>query len=394
MQAEGRLRGMEKRAMTIVFRACVVMTVFVVSAVAINAQTLNNGGFEIGGGPYTNPATSLISTAAVSWVQFATGYMADIAALARLAYTKAYLLWGAINVLLWIVFQHVLRPYAQRPQHPYHYFFLCSLFFPLWAALIQGQTSVLLLALFALTFAYARRGEDFKAGVFLGLGLFKYALVIPFALICLLRGKWRMMAGFAAAAFALGALSVIAVGPAGVQSYVKLMLDILSHPENPLYADIKPLGMPTVTGFFAALFTGRLALVYNNALGTTVSALLVLFTALRWRQDDLGANGNNSGLMFAAALAASQVTAPYLYTHDMTLMLTPTLLVLGSSQWSRASTERRVLLAVILILYTPPLYVAILRWHMMYLLAPALVIFALAAVSMATKPADELAAGT
>jgi hypothetical protein len=64
---------MEKRAMTIVFRACVVMTVFVVSAVAINAQTLNNGGFEIGGGPYTNPATSLISTAAVSWVQFANG---------------------------------------------------------------------------------------------------------------------------------------------------------------------------------------------------------------------------------------------------------------------------------------------------------------------------------
>ena len=53
MQAEGRLRGMEKRAMTIVFRACVVMTVFVVSAVAINAQTLNNGGFEIGGGPYS-----------------------------------------------------------------------------------------------------------------------------------------------------------------------------------------------------------------------------------------------------------------------------------------------------------------------------------------------------
>lgn len=62
---------MEKRAMTIVFRACIVMTVFVVSAVTINAQTLNNGGFETGGGWYTNTANpTMITTAAVSWVQF------------------------------------------------------------------------------------------------------------------------------------------------------------------------------------------------------------------------------------------------------------------------------------------------------------------------------------
>jgi hypothetical protein len=96
--------------------------------------------------------------------------------------------------------------------------------------------------------------------------------------------------------------------------------------------------------------------------------------------------------MFAAALAVSQVTAPYLYTHDMTLMLIPVLLVLGSRQWSVASAERTVLLAVILLLYIPLVYIAILRWHVMYLLAPVLVIFAFAAISMARKQAFELVA--
>jgi hypothetical protein len=65
---------MEKRAMKIVFRVCVVMTVFVVSAVTSNAQTLQNGGFETPGGLYTNAANpAAVTTGAVSWVQFANG---------------------------------------------------------------------------------------------------------------------------------------------------------------------------------------------------------------------------------------------------------------------------------------------------------------------------------
>ena len=65
---------MEKRAMTIIFRAGVILTVFALSAIVTNAQTFQNGGFELPGGLYTNPANpAAVTTGAVSWIQFANG---------------------------------------------------------------------------------------------------------------------------------------------------------------------------------------------------------------------------------------------------------------------------------------------------------------------------------
>ena len=305
------------------------------------------------------------------------------AALARLSYVKAYVLWGAINVLLWLFFQHVLRPYTPIPRNPIRYFWLCSLFFPLWVALFQGQTSVLLLLLFSLTFVCLQRGQDFRAGVFLGLGLGKFALVLPFALICLLRSKWRVMAGFAAAACGLGVLSLMAVGPAGVRSYANLLVDTVRNPDNPAYRIIRAGAMPTVKGFLATLLAGRLSTVDISGLAAAVSAPLVLFVAWRWRQEDKGRGGNS--LMFAAALVVSLMTAPYLFMSDLTLMLLAVLLVVGSSPWSEKSGQRVVLTAIMVILYCPLVYVLLLERQAIYVLAPVLGAFSLAAISLARK---------
>jgi hypothetical protein len=208
-------------------------------------------------------------------------------------------------------FQHLLRRYTRIPENPYRYLLLCSLFFPLWTVLILGQLTVLLLVLFALTFVYLQRGKDFRAGIFLGLGLFKFPVVLPFAFICFLRGKWRMMAGFAVAISLLGVLSVIAVGSTGVRSYANLLTDILRNPDNPAYRTMRVWDeMPTIKGVFAATLTGRLATVRISELTALVSAALVFFAAWRWRQVDRSPRGNSSGLMFAGALVVSLVVTP------------------------------------------------------------------------------------
>jgi hypothetical protein len=312
------------------------------------------------------------------------------AALARLDYVKAYILWGAINIFLWIVFQHLLRPYTPIPRNPYRYFLLCSLFVPLCFALMQGQTSVLLLLMFSLSFVCIKRGEDFKAGIFLGLGLLKFPVVLPFALICCLRSKWRMMAGFAAAASLLALLSVMAVGVAGVGSYVNLLIDMIRNPGNPAYWSIVVWKMPTIRGFFAALLTGRVAAGLVSILAEAVSALLILFVAWKWRRADREEGGNSQGLMFAAALAISLVVAPHLYLHDLTLLLLAQLLVIGSPQWSQKSSPRVVLTSIMVILYCPPVYALLLSWQAVYLLAPLLVIFAFAAISLTGRAAVAL----
>jgi len=307
------------------------------------------------------------------------------AALAGLSYVKAYVLWGAINVVLWWFFQHLVRPCTPIPRNAYGYFLLCSLFVPLWVAFLQGQTSVLLLLLFSLTFVSLKRGQDFRAGAFLGLGLFKFAVVVPFAFICLLRSKWRLMAGLAVTACVLGVMSVMVVGRGGVWSYANLLIDTVRNPDNPLYGDIRVWEMATLKGFFTRLMIGRFSTVSISALASAVSAFLVLFVAWRWRQEDRRPSGNSQGLMFAAALAVTQVTSPYLLMHELTLMLLAGLLAIGSFEWSGKSWQRALITVAMVILYAPPVYVLLLRWHAMYLLAPVIVAFALAAISLAKK---------
>ena len=308
------------------------------------------------------------------------------AGLARLSYREAYLLWGAINAFFWLLFQHLLRPYAPVARWPFRYFMLCAIFFPLWVALMRGQTSVLLLLAFTLTYVCVKRGRDLLAGVFLGLGLVKFAIVMPFACICFVRGKWKMLAGLATAASVLGLLSLATVGAEGLRSYLRLLGAILRRPGDPAYGEsFRAWGMPTVGGIFATLLTGRVTATHLAALTAVASASLLLFTAWRWRKQDRNGGEKSSPLMFAAALVVSQVTAPHLYVHDLTLTLLAVLLVAGTSELQEKSPERTVLIAAMVILYAAPLYVLLLRWELMYLLAPVLTAFALALISLAGK---------
>ncbi len=308
------------------------------------------------------------------------------AALARLSYVKAYVLWGAINVLLWLLSQNLIWRHTPIPLHPNRYLLFCSLFLPLWGALVKGQTTVVLLALFSLTFVCLKRGQDLRAGACLGLGLFKFPIVLPFVFICFLRSKWKLMAGFAAVAFVLGLLSVIAVGPVGVHSYMNLLIDMVRNPDNPAYGTTRYWeSMPTVRGLFATLFKGQIATVYLSVLAAAVSAPLLFFTAWRWRQEDRDRRGNAQGLMFAAALTISQVTAHHLYTYDLTLMLLVVPLVVSSPQWTEKSQQRKVLTAAIMILFFPPVYVLLTKWKAMCILAPVLVAIALGTISLARK---------
>lgn len=66
---------MEKRAMTIIFRAFAAVIGLILATSATNAQTVLNPSFEIGtGSNYVDDANlSLITTGAVNWVQFANG---------------------------------------------------------------------------------------------------------------------------------------------------------------------------------------------------------------------------------------------------------------------------------------------------------------------------------
>lgn len=302
--------------------------------------------------------------------------IALFAPITKLSYSNAYAVWGVINAALWMLFGWLIRPYAPTGKDQQRYLLLCFMFFPAWVALLQGQTSLLLLVLWALTFVFVKRRKDFWAGVFLGFCLLKFPMVLPFALICLLRGKVKLLGGFLSAASLMGMLSIAVVGASGVRTYVDLLLNITQNPINPPFWSISPANMPTLRGFLSALLDGNATSRSIQDAAALISILLIGFVAWRWRRDD-SAGGGSSDVMFAASLVVSEVAAPYLYTHDMTPTLLAVLLVIGSSAWSRRGVCRLIVTASVVILYIP-VYPFLVPRGALFLLAPVLVAFALA----------------
>jgi hypothetical protein len=327
-----------------------------------------------------------------------TGLMVDIhppfealllAPLTRLSFARAYEVWGAINVALWMLFAYLIRPYVLAPKNTLPHIPLAFLFYPAWLAMFQGQTTFLVLVTYTLTFLCLKRGRDFWAGAFLGLGLFRFAVILPFALICLLRAKWKVMAGFALAALLLGAVSIMTVGFAGVLAYVHLLFDIARHSRNPaLAAALRSWIMPTVRGFLDSVLAGYFSSGWINVIVALLSVFLLLFTARQWRRADRSGSGAEQNLMFAAALAVSLLTSLHLYTYDLTLMLPAILLVVGSTQWAERAGWRVIWIACLTIMYFPLVHPLLTKWHMLYALAPVLATFALATLLVASLPAQ------
>jgi hypothetical protein len=310
------------------------------------------------------------------------------AQLARFPYVTAYIIWGCLDIVLWALFVCLMRPYAAIPRDPLRYLMLCFLFLPAWAALVLGQSSLILLVLYTLTYICLRHRHDYWAGVFLGLGLLKYHLVLPFALILLLRGKWRVIAGFGLACSVLVALSFWTAGSAGVLAYGRLMLDIVRDPANPAYESFSPRHiMPTIWGFFTALLGRYVSLVWIKILAAMTCVGLVFFTALRWRREELHRGEESLAPMFASALSVSLLVTPHLYTYDLTLMLLVMLLMFNSFRWTADASWRRSLTIAAVLLYLP-LYPLLFAHGASFLLVPVLLFFALSGGGTAvTKPA-------
>jgi len=306
--------------------------------------------------------------------------------LTKLSYPAAYVLWGAFNVLLWIFFQYLVRPAAPVPRQPYYYLMACSLFFPLWAALIQGQMSILLLVMFSLAFVHLERHQDYRSGFFLGLGLFKFPVVLPFAVICFLRRKWRLMGGFATATLLFAGLSLAAVGPGGIVSYVKMLAGALASPRNATYAtSMKPSDMATLRGLFFTLFP-HLSPHWTQVAAGIAGAILIIATAWVWWRRDMYHGERSSAPIFAAALTVSLATSPHAQVHDMSLMLLAILLVLGSHGWRLKPAWSVARSVCIVILYLAPVYVFLLRHHELSLLCPVLLCFAIATLRLSNLP--------
>jgi hypothetical protein len=303
--------------------------------------------------------------------------------LAAFPFRTAYMVWGIFNAVVWLGLMFFLRLYLPWPREDLAYICLWFLFAPVGVALFQGQSSILLLAFYAITFISLHYDKQFGAGISLGLGLFKLQFVLPFAFIFLLRRKWRFLGGFASSSLLLGVLSLAAVGWRGVVDYVHLLSNVSNNPQNLSYGSA--VDMPTIYGFIHALFGKIIGHTGLNLIVAVLSIALLIFIARRWEPSETRAEA----LIFASAIAASLVSGSHMFTHDFSPMLLA-LFLAGANFPPRLHRGLRFGLAATMVLFWSfPIYFLFVAWHCLYLMCPVLLLFAISALLASRHVAEQ-----
>lgn len=298
-------------------------------------------------------------------------------------YPVALALWSLTKViLLWLAIRWLPRPGPFGSVYPpWFEAVLCLGFFPVFLDLFQGQDAILLLLMVAATLNRLQLEKNVVAGLVLALGLFKFLLVVPIAIMVALGGRPRILAGFLPGAAILVAVSCVVSGVSVLSAYP---LYLLSLNRASGVGVVTAQSMPNLRGVLSA-FLGRApypGAIHWLLLPAAVAAIVL--TARLWRAT---INRDFRGLAFGYCLAllVAILTSYYAYTYDMTLLLVPLLLLGGEfidqpnlAPVPRNTVARNMMACGWLLLICTPLYWAlILRVERPYLLALPMFILAL-----------------
>jgi hypothetical protein len=247
--------------------------------------------------------------------------------LSYLSYKTAYFCFLSFNVMLLALCFLLLRPRMNNLAHVWRPL-PAAMFFgylPLAAALIQGQDSVLLLTLLIAAFVLLDRGKDLFAGILIGLGLFKFQIVIPIALLFLVWRRWRFISGFAIPSSIATLFSIWLVGVSQFESYGRSLFSVstgMVSPANQFRYPIPVAQMPNLHG----LLTDSLHAYIS---GPPLAAAAILLSLLVLAVAIVGAHARRGSEPLLVAITTAAIVSYYLLIHDMSILLLPITIVLN-----------------------------------------------------------------
>jgi hypothetical protein len=286
-----------------------------------------------------------------------------------LPFHQAYYAFLGFNLGMLVLCFVLLRPYMGNlsriwPMLPAAMF----VFLPVGTALMQGQDSMVLMALLAGALASIQRGRETLAGTLVGLGLFKFQLVIPIALLFLAWRRWRFSAGFAGAAMAVATISIWIAGWQQSANYFRGVMQIgVSHGLSS--------GLPLPVDHMANLHGAMWAIAGGSwqvlPLTIATSAATFIFAAIRRPA------GPASLLV---AVPASALVSYYMFIHDMCILLVPIALTLDRVAGAGQTSYRhaRVQAATAALLFVAPACISLLPANLFWMVSLPLLAFGFA----------------
>ena len=272
------------------------------------------------------------------------------APLSYLSYSAAYLCWVFFS--LWLVgfTMWLFANWGDELMLVERLTVIASSLFPMFATVMQGQDSFVILLAYALTFLNLKCRRDFRAGCWLALGLLKPQLVLPFVLIFLLKKKWSFVSGFTCVGGILLALSAASVGAKLLAQYAFLLLNMNGDGSRETF-HIYPGMMSNIRGLFHLLLSGRISPIALN-----ISILIVSLALMIWATQNLKTlsdpDNDRFDLEFSLAVVVTLLVSYHLLLHDLSILALPAFLVLNrlhaqDSVWS----ARRIFTMITLLLF-------------------------------------------
>ena len=241
-------------------------------------------------------------------------------------FRTAYLIFLALNVLLLAVCYWLLRAHLTRLKEAWWGLptALFLAFYPIALALLQGQDSVLLLTLLCAALLSLDAEHEFAAGLLVGLGLFKFQIVIPIAVLFFAWRRWAFSLGFVISSASVSLLSVAVVGWGQTITFARALFSVgagvetAQFPTFPLRVSL----MANLRGLVTAVVDGRVPAIWLQSATLLLSVLVITWLVTRVPRT------LPTPELFSVAITASVVTSYYLFIHDLSVLLIPILLTL------------------------------------------------------------------
>ena len=280
-----------------------------------------------------------------------------------LPYRTAYLGFLLLNVLLLALAFLILQPRLRGlsrvwPGLPPALFLG---FYPVALALMQGQDSILLLALLAAALVSLERNRDLTAGALAGVGLFKFQIVVPIVLLFLLWRRWRFVKGFMFSAILVGLLSFITSGWAETVVFVHSLLSVgagLPAVPGEINFPLRINIMANLRGLIYGLASLRAPQRWLQVTTLLLSSIVVISVRARGRQQ-------RGGDALVLAITAGVVVSYYLFIHDLSILLIPIVLTLDRfiSRNGTGEPFGRAAAAISALLFVAPMCIFVIPAH-------------------------------
>lgn len=231
--------------------------------------------------------------------------------LSFLSYPHAFALWAALNLAMIALCIYLLRDEILALKPGGHYALLAFAFLPAAEGLVMGQDHILFLLLWVLAWRCLKNKNDFGVGVLIGLSLIRYQFTLPMLLFIIVLRKWKLLAGFVAAAGALLAVSFVLCGPGFATAYIGL-LRYQAHVDNANWLSV----MPTLRGV-----AGLISPAHNLAIAGAATVILLGWAFLTIRK-------MAGPQAFSFAMVVSMLADPHAFSYELIVLVIPLALFL------------------------------------------------------------------